>query len=297
VRDAASAAVIDFRCVSSTSLKTIEGIAYREVLPQAWEDGDPAALALHGYPTSSYLWRNVLPAIAKAGYRALAPDLPGFGDSPPNLPGTWERQVENVERFRRALGLGQAALIVHDWGGLIGLRWACDHPGVASALVITDTGFFPEGKWHGLAKSLKTEGEGEQLVENMTRELFAGGVRQVSPTMPDDAIDEFWKAYGDEQRRQAQLDLYRSGDFAKLEPYRGKLAALGVPTLMIWGAQDQFAPVAGGHRFEKEIPGSRLVVLEDAGHFLMEDEPERVAGEIRDFLAARRAGVVESAPG
>ena len=78
------------------------GIAYREALPDGWDGRGPTALFLHGYPTSSYLWRNVLPAVAEAGARAVAPDLPGFGDTPPDLPGTWERQVESVEGFRRS---------------------------------------------------------------------------------------------------------------------------------------------------------------------------------------------------
>jgi haloalkane dehalogenase len=273
--------------VSGLSLKSVDGIAYREALPERWDGTGPAALALHGYPTSSYLWRNVLPRLAEAGYRAVAPDLPGFGDSPPILPGIWERQIENVERFRSAAGLDRCALIVHDWGGLIGLRWACDHPDAVTALVITDSGFFPEGKWHGLAKTLQTEGEGELVLANMTRDLFAAGLHQVSPSLPEDAIDEYWKAYADDDRRRNQLDLYRSGEFSKLEPYRGKLAELNVPVLLLWGAGDQFAPVAGGYRFQKEIPGSKLVVLDDVGHFLMEDDPERVAGEIGAFLAER----------
>jgi haloalkane dehalogenase len=270
--------------VSAVETKRVDGIAYREALPDGWDGDGPVALAVHGYPTSSYLWRNVLPAVAAAGYRALAPDLPGFGDSPADLPGTWERQVDNVERFRRAVGVERAALLVHDWGGLIGLRWACHYPDAVAALVITDTGFFPEGRWHGLAKTLQTKGEGEQVVENMNRELFAAGVRSVSPSVPDDAIDEYFKAYGDADRRRNQLDLYRSGDFAKLESYRGRLAALEVPTFVLWGAHDEFAPVAGAHRFGKEIPHSRVEVLEDAGHFLMEDEPGRVAEEIGRFL-------------
>jgi haloalkane dehalogenase len=271
--------------VTALSLGRIDGIAYREARPDGWDQGDPVALAVHGYPTSSYLWRNILPKLAEAGYRAVAPDLPGFGDSPAELPGTWERQVENLDRFRRAAGIERTALLVHDWGGLIGLRWACDHPGAVSALVITDTGFFPDGHWHGIAKSLKTEGEGEQVVENMNRELFAMAIRQVGPDIPDEAIDEFYKVYTDPDRRQSQLDLYRSGDFSKLEVYDGKLGELGVPTLIVWGANDQFAPVGGGYRFEKQISGSKLVVLEEAGHFLMEDEPERVADEISEFLA------------
>jgi haloalkane dehalogenase len=271
--------------VGEPSANKLDGIAYREVLPDGWSGSGPTALFLHGYPTSSYLWRNVLPAVAAAGCRAVAPDLPGFGDSPADLPGTWERQVEHVERFRRALGIERVILGVHDWGGLIGLRWACDNPGAVEALVLTDTGFFPDGKWHGMANTLRTEGEGEQFVANVNRDLLAMAMRQVSPLLPDDAIDEFWKTFGDEDRRRNQLDLYRSGDFEKLEPYRGKLTALGVPAKIVWGADDEFAPVAGAYRFKKELPDADLVVLDEAGHYLMEDEPERVAREIAAFVA------------
>jgi pimeloyl-ACP methyl ester carboxylesterase len=264
--------------------RQIDGIAYREAVPGGWDGGGPTALFLHGYPTSSYLWRNVLPAVAAAGWRAVAPDLPGFGDSPPDLPGTWERQVENVERFRRALGLDRLILGVHDWGGLIGLRWACDNPAAVSALAITDTGFFPDGRWHGMAKSLRTEGEGERFLANVNRDLFAMALRQISPALPDAAVDEYWKAYADDDRKQGQLDLYRSGDFAKLEPYKGRLTALGVPAKIVWGAKDEFAPIGGAYRFTKELPGAELVVLEEAGHFLMEDDPDRVAREIATFV-------------
>jgi len=83
------------------------------------------------------------------------PDLPGFGDSPPEAPCTWERQIEAVERFRLEAGLEQVVLVVHDWGGLIGLRWACEHPVLVRGLVISGTGFFPDGMWHGLAEGLR----------------------------------------------------------------------------------------------------------------------------------------------
>ena len=215
-----------------------------------------------------------MPHAAEAGWRAIAPDLPGFGDSPADLPGTWERQIEHVERFRRALGLDSVALGVHDWGGLIGLRWACDHPGAVSALFITDTGFFPDGRWHGMAKTLRTEGEGEQVMENINRDLFGDGAAATSArrsrTMRSTSTG---RRSGTTSAGAAQLDLYRSGDFSKLEPYDGRLGALGVPTLIVWGAKDEFAPVGGAHRFHKQIPGSRLVVLDDAGHYVMEDAP------------------------
>ena len=167
--------------MAASPSKRADGIAYREALPDGWDGSGRTILLLHGYPTSSYLWRNVMPDAAEAGWRAIAPDLPGFGDSPADLPGTWERQVEHVERFRRALGLDQVALGVHDWGGLIGLRWACDHPDAVSALFITDTGFFPDGRWHGMAKTLRTEGEGEQVLENINRDLFGDGAAPDQP--------------------------------------------------------------------------------------------------------------------
>jgi pimeloyl-ACP methyl ester carboxylesterase len=273
--------------MAEPALREIDGIAYREALPEGWDGSGQTALFLHGYPTSSYLWRNVLTALAEAGCRAVSPDLPGFGDSAPDLPGTWERQVENVERFHRALGLGRVILGVHDWGGLIGLRWACDNPSAVSALVITDTGFFPDGRWHGMAMALRTEGEGEQFLANVNRDLFAMALRQISAGVPDDAVDQYWKAFGDDDRKQNQLDLYRSGDFEKLEPYKGRLTALGVPAKIVWGAKDEFAPIGGAYRFTKELPDAELVVLDEAGHFLMEDDPARVAHEIATFVKAQ----------
>src|SRR5205085_3378647 len=116
-----------------TTLPTAAGLAYRDA--GAPGDGDPVLL-VHGYPESSWMWRHVLAALAAAGRRAIAPDLPGYGDSePPDGPATWEQHVAALERFRGALGLERVALVVHDWGGLIGLRWACEHPDAVSALV------------------------------------------------------------------------------------------------------------------------------------------------------------------
>src|SRR2546421_12576323 len=102
-----------------------------------------------------------------------------------------------------------------------------------------------------------------------------------------DAVVEFFNAYGAGDRKMIKLQHYRPVAFEKHEPYRGKLTALGVPAKIVWGAKDEFAPIGGAYRFTKELPEAELVVLDDAGHFLMEDEPERVAQEIGTFVAAR----------
>ena len=123
-------------------LKREGGIAYREAAPQTSENGDPVLL-VHGFPQSSYMWAPVVAALAVSGRRAIAPDLSGYGDSAPDPPGTWEHHVSALETFRQALGLKRVVLGLHDWGGLIGLRWACDPLGAVSTL-IQNTGFFAD---------------------------------------------------------------------------------------------------------------------------------------------------------
>ncbi len=241
------------------------------------------ALLLHGYPQSSYLWEGVMPAIAEAGWRAIAPDLAGFGDSPPDPPGTWERHMESVERFRRELGIERCVPVMHDWGGLIGMRWAFEHQDAVEALVISSSGFFPDGKWHGMAKALSEPGTGEQMIGAVDRATFAEVMRQSIAGIEDEAIGEYWKAYADDTRRRGQLELYRSGDFSKLERY--DLATLDVPVLLVWGEEDEFAPLAGAHRFERELPATELVVVDGARHFVWDEAPTECADALTAFLA------------
>ncbi len=269
-------------------MERIDGIAYREAVPASGGDA-PFALLLHGFPESSYMWRDTLRALADAGYHAIAPDLPGYGDSQPGESGAWERHREALERLIAGLGIEQTAVVVHDWGGVIGLSWACEHPDAVTALVISDSGFFSDGKWHDLANTMRTEGEGEQLMEAFTREAFDAGMRQWAPGLTQEALDEYWKGLADEERKRAVLELYRSGDFSKLERYEGGLAALGVPTLVLWGDNDPFSGLAAARRFNEEIPGSEPRVIEGAGHFIFDDKPEEAAAAVASFLAGVRS--------
>jgi haloalkane dehalogenase len=253
-------------------------LAYREAGPA---DG-PVALLVHGFPQSSYMWHEVLPVLADAGWRGLAPDLAGFGDSPVEVPGTWERQVEALERLRVERGVERCVPVTHDWGALIGLRWACEHPEAIAGLVISSGGFFPDGKWHGMAKALRTPEVGEQAIAGLDRDGFAGLLRASTGAFDDEAIDEYWKCLADDAHKRAALELYRSGDFEKLAGYR--LADLEVPVLLVWGDGDEFAPLAGAHRFERELADTELVVLEGAGHFVWDEQPRLCAGALRSFL-------------
>ena len=122
--------------------------------------------------------------------------------------------------------------------------------------MISDTGFFADGNWHGLAEAMRAPEQGEQLVDGMTEENFAGMLAGISKIGPE-AASEYFKAFADEPRRRGQLELYRSGEFSELAAYEGKLAELGVPTLILWGADDPFAPVAGAERFAARDPRLR----------------------------------------
>ena len=263
-------------------LKREGAIAYREAIPQASENGDPVLL-VHGFPQSSYMWVPVLAALAASGRRAIAPDLSGYGDSPPDPPGTWEHHVSALETFRQALGLKRVVLGLHDWGGLIGLRWGCDHPDAVSTLILSKA-----------AGAVRTPGQGEQLVDNVTKQAFATMMRDQGGRIPDDAMDEYWKAFMSPAGRRGMLELYRSGDFEKLQPYEGQLEAMGAPALILWGENDPLAPVAAAHRFNREIPDSQVVILEGASHFLYDDEPARCAREIVAFLDSRIARTTAS---
>ena len=131
---------------------------------------------------------------------------------------------------------------------------------------------------------MRTPGQGEELAAGMTREGFAAMLAAVS-RMDDAAIDACWKAL---RRRRAPRRAPRALPLGRLRearpPYEGRLAALGVPALLVWGADDPMAPVKGARILRDEMPGSRLVVLEDEGHFIFDDAPALTAGLVAGFL-------------
>lgn len=265
-------------------LKWSGAVSYREVSPAVEPTGGPALL-VHGFPQSSRMWEPAMHALAAAGHRCVAPDLYCLGDSRAHGPATFERSLGALTRFHTAMDLGRVALVVHDWGGLVGLAWACEHPELISALVISDTGFFSDGKWHGIAEAIRGE-QGEAVVAALDRDGFASLLRADGASFSDEDIDAYWRPFERGRGREATLEFYRSMDFEKLAPYEGKLAELQVPTLLLWGAEDKFAPLAGARRLQREIASAELCVIEDAGHFVFDQEPQRCAKEVVAFLDA-----------
>lgn len=263
------------------SLRHHGSLAYREAVPDGTPSGPPVIL-VHGYPESSRMWAPVIDALAAAGRRCIAPDLYGLGDSGEDAPTTFEDNLTAFTDLIDALEIERAAVVVHDWGGFIGLAWAATHPETVDALVISDTGFFSNGKWHEMGEAMRSE-QGEAVVGAIDRDAFAAMLRAIGP-FDEAAIDAYWAPFENGRGQRATLDFYRSMDFEKLAPYEGGLAALRVPTLLLWGADDQFAPLAAAKRLERQIPGAELVAIEGAGHFVYTEQPERCAREIVAFL-------------
>jgi haloalkane dehalogenase len=258
-------------------------IHLREVHP----DGTPrgTVLCVHGFPETSYMWRELLDGVVAAGWRGAAPDLPGYGDSPYEGDGSWETHVAALDRVWSENDLGPVVLVVHDWGGLIGLRWALQRPEAIQALVISDTGFFPDGQWHDFAQVLRTPDEGEAFIAQWNGTMLGQLLSSVSTGITEAAVAEYAKALDTNEGRRGVLELYRSGDFDKIED--GCLARLTAPALVLWGESDPFAPLGGAHRFVRELPDAELVVVEGAGHFVYEDDPAACSAAVNAFLDAR----------
>jgi haloalkane dehalogenase len=263
-------------------LTTSGPIAYREATPDDSASG-PAVVCVHGFPESSLMWEPLMEALAANGRAAYAPDLYALGDSTDFGPATFENTRERFQALMDDIGSERVILVVHDWGGFIGLSWACDHPDRVEALVISDTGFFADGKWHGMAEAMRGD-QGEGLVAALDKDGFARLLNGTGDVFSQRELDAYWAPFADGRGRQATLDFYRSMDFDKLAPWQGKLGELGAPTLLLWGADDPFAPIGGAHRFEREIPGAKLHAIEGAGHFVFDERRAETIAAVLDFL-------------
>ena len=257
------------------------------------DDGDgPPVLLLHGEPTSSYLWRHLIPPLVANGYRTIAPDLLGFGrsDKPPDIAWySYDRHVASIAHLVDELGLSGITLVVHDWGGPIGLRFAVEHEKLVDRLVVLDTGIgggrAPSELWLRFRDVVRAAGgdiDPARLVES-------GTVNGLS--------DEARAAYAEPfPTPESKAGVLAFPELVPAEPdhpnaapmnrVRDALRSWTKPTLIVWGAQDAALPPALAHVFADLIPGAgEPVVLDGAGHFLQEDLPDELAAAVLGFLA------------
>ncbi|MBM7692024.1 pimeloyl-ACP methyl ester carboxylesterase [Peribacillus deserti] len=243
------------------------------------DPGSPAVLLLHGVPESSLVWEEIVPAILSSGCRAIAPDLPGFGQSEPfDEASTWERFGEFVSDFKKHLHLEKVHLVVHDWGGLIGLKWACDHPEDVLSIVVSNSTISDEYSWHKLAQIWRTPGIGEEAMKKFADwGQFSSETRKSIPGITEKTLKDFYQVFHTEDSSKVVLDLYRSGNLQTVKMYQEKLKSLKVPVSILWGENDPYVPLPFAWKLKNEsFPHAQVSVIQDAGHFIQIEVPHAV---------------------
>jgi haloalkane dehalogenase len=255
------------------------------------DEGDGApVLFMHGEPTWSFLWRKVIPPVRDAGFRCVAPDLVGFGGSDKPVDLDWysyDRHVSMAATLLEDLDLRGATMVVHDWGGPIGLRLAVEHPDRIERLVILDTGLFT-----GHQRMTDAWLAFRDFVAR-TEDLPIGFlVRGACKTDPGDEVIAAYDAPFPDVASKAGARA-----FPQLIPHSPDApgAAAGQlvqdrmredrrPTLMLWGDSDPVLPLSVGERFAAAIGRPTPRPVKDAGHFLQEDQGPLIGALIADWL-------------
>jgi haloalkane dehalogenase len=252
----------------------------------------PPVVFFHGEPTWSFLWRKVIPPVRDAGFRCIAPDLPGFGRSDKPVELDWysyDRHAESVVRLAEELDLRDATIVVHDWGGPIGLRLAIEQPDRVGRIVVLDTGLVT-----GHQKMADAWFAFRDFVER-TDDLPVGFL--VRGGCKHDPGDEVIAAYDAPYPNAASkagarafpLMMPLAPDAPGAEAGQRVLEALRTdtrPKLFMWADSDPVLPLETGRRFAAALGGELDHVIADAGHFLQEDAGPEVGARIADWLKA-----------
>ena len=280
--------------VTSYRTATVDGVEmfYREAGPA---DG-PVVLLLHGFPTSSHMFRNLIPALADR-YHVIAPDYPGFGQS--GMPEhtrfsyTFATYATLVGGLMSQLGASQYAMYVMDYGAPVGFRLALKHPERVSALIIQNGNAYEEGlrafwdpiKAYWAENTPARRNALDVLMQPATTKFqYTDGVRDLTRINPDNWVHD--QALLDRPGNlEIQLDLFRDyGTNVALYPdFQAFFRARQPPTLIVWGANDKIFPAEGAAPFKRDLPQAELHLL-DTGHFALEDKLDVMAPLIHDFL-------------
>jgi haloalkane dehalogenase len=256
------------------------------------EGKGPPVVFIHGEPTWSFLWRKLIPVIRDAGYRCIAPDLPGFGRSDKPIDVEWytyDRHTESVARLFAELKLRDATIVVHDWGGPIGLRVAVENPALVGRMVILDTGVFTGHQ--KMTDSWLAFRELAQRSEDLPVSFLIRAGCKIPPPANVLAAYEapFPNPAAKAGARAFPLMLPTSPRMDGAVTGQRVLAALGSdrrPKLIIWGEADSILPVESGWRFARAIGAEVDHVIKGVGHYLQEDAGHQVGRMIVRWLKA-----------
>jgi haloalkane dehalogenase len=251
--------------------------------------GDPV-VCFHGEPTWSYLYRKMIGPLVGAGHRVVVPEYAGFGRSDKPTDRDWytyDRHVEYVTNLLEPLDLTNATVVVQDWGGPIGLRWAVENDDRVGRLVILNTGLFA-GQVNEAFMAWRNFAE-------RNPDLPVGFIinSATKTEVPQEVIDAYEAPWPNAESKAgvAQFPLLvpiseDATGVAEMNAARDALSRWEKPALVCFSDSDPIFPPKAGQRFVDQIPGAQeLRVIEGAAHFLQEDKGEEIAGHINEFLA------------
>jgi len=233
------------------------------------------ALLLHGVPDSAAIWAPVMAGIEQH-YRCHAPDLPGFyrSDIPQDFQFNLDHYADFIDQLVTALELKTPlTLVMHDWGGLFGMLWACKYPHKVKRIVGGDFPFHPTYRWHAWARVWRTPILGELSMALMNWPLFKWELKRSSRQLDEADIRATYESKVTQKRmRDTVLKLYRSADTEKFSAWLAKQSALAAktPIDLIWGAEDVYVSSAQADN----IQHSSLQVVPDCGHWPPLETPE-----------------------
>lgn len=272
-------------------------IFYRE----AGAKNSPAILLLHGFPTSSHMFRNLIPLLADR-FHVVAPDLPGFGfsDAPDRkkFRYSFENLARIIGRFTQVIGLERFAIYVFDYGAPVGLRLALAHPERITAIVSQNGNAYEEGLsqgWNPIQKYWQEPTEKnraalrEFLTPEATQSQYLYGVPDATQVAPESyTLDSALLARPGNDEIQLDLFLDYASNVALYPKFQEYFRAQQPPVLAVWGKSDPFFLSPGAEAYKRDIPGAE-VRFYDTGHFALETHHQEIAGAIRDFLARKQA--------
>jgi pimeloyl-ACP methyl ester carboxylesterase len=268
-------------------------VFYREAGPK----DAPTILLLHGFPTSSHMFRDLIPLLADR-FHIVAPDLPGFGQS--DMPSrekfnyTFDNIAAVIDRFTEVVGLKRFAVYVFDYGAPTGFRIAAKHPERITAIISQNGNAYEEGLsdgWNPIRAYWQDASEANRfalrdfLKPEATIWQYTHGVADTSSISPDGyTLDNFYLARQDAD--DIQLDLFGNykSNVALYPAFQNYFRTHKPPLLAVWGKNDPFFLPPGAETFKRDIPGA-VVRFFDTGHFALETHAPEIAATIRDFLS------------
>ncbi len=282
--------------VPETTYRSVDVAGVRVFFREAGPPDAPHVLLLHGFPSSSHMFRDLIPALADR-FHVVAPDYPGFGHSA--MPAvqefdySFDHLAEVIDAFTTRLGLDRYALYVQDYGAPVGFRLAVKHPERIRALVIQNGNAYEEGlgQFWAPIKAYWEDPTGERRAHMLaalelegTRWQYLDGARRPERISPDAWLID--QALLDRPgNKEIQLKLFYSyrTNPPRYPEWQAYFRRHQPPTLIVWGRNDPIFPAEGAYPYRRDLRDVELHLL-DAGHFALEEEGATIAGLMRAFL-------------